>query len=396
MSLYLDYAATSANRPPAVAEAVAHFLTDCGATPGRGGHSPALVAGRTALRCRHAVQSLLGLPGDPGRVAFMANATQALNTALWGVLEPGDPLVVTAYDHNSVLRPAAYLEQARGVQVRMIAGTPDGEIDYQVAEELLDGAKVLSVNSASNVLGHRLPLAELAAIAHAAGALVLLDAAQGAGHLPMNAGEDGADLVAFTGHKGMLGPQGTGGLWVRDGVDIEPLMRGGTGGDSRRREMPSAMPDRLEAGTVNAPGLAGLDAGIRYVMDRGTEAIHAHEAALKARLRSGLEDMSGVRVLSPPAPDGVGIVTLNVEGIDAGALAHRLEKEWGVQGRAGLHCAPECHALLGSAGTGALRFSVGWASTPEDVDRALEGVEGIAGRVSRGSVNHQEATKGGT
>ncbi len=396
MSHYLDYAATSAIRPPSVAEAVAHFLSDCGATPGRGAHSPALDAGRVALRCRHAVQRLLGLPGDPGRVAFMANATQALNTAMWGVLQPGDSLVVTAYDHNSVLRPAAYLEQARGVQLRMIAGTPDGEIDYQGAEELLDGAKLLSVNSASNVLGHRLPLAELAAIAHAAGALVLLDAAQGAGHLPMNAGEDGADLVAFTGHKGMLGPQGTGGLWVRDGLDIEPLMRGGTGGDSRRREMPSAMPDRLEAGTVNAPGLAGLDAGLAYVLDRGVKAIHAHEAELKARLRSGLEGISGVRVLSPPAPDGVGIVTLNVDGIDAGALAHRLEKDWGVQGRAGLHCAPECHALIGSADTGALRFSVGWASTREDVDRALEAIEDIARGASRRSNNHQEASEGGT
>jgi len=160
--------------------------------------------------------------------------------------------------------------------------------------------------------------------------------------------------------------------------------------------MPDAMPDRLEAGTVNAPGLAGLDAGLAYVMDRGPEAIHAHEAGLKALLRSGLEDISSVRVLSPPAPDGVGIVTLNVDGIDAGALAHRLEKEWGVQGRAGLHCAPECHALIGSADTGALRFSVGWASTPEDVNRALEAVEAIAGHKSRRSMNHHEASKGGT
>jgi len=379
MAHYLDFAATSAIRPPAVVEAVTRFLSEVGATPGRGGHARALEAGRTALRCRQAVQRLLGLPGDPGRVAFMPNATWALNTAFWGVLAPGDAVVVSDYDHNAVLRPVAYLARTRGVEVRTLRGTPEGEVDYEEAERLLEGARLLVVNSASNVLGHRLPLAELAARAHASGALVLLDAAQAAGHLPMRCAEEGADLVAFTGHKGMLGPQGTGGLWVREGVEVEPLMRGGTGGDSGSRDMPTPLPDRLEAGTVNAPGLAGLEAGIAYVQERGVEALHAHEARLKTRLWDGLAALAGVRVRSPRAPDGVGIVTLTVDALDPATLATRLERDWGVQGRSGLHCAPECHRLIGTLDTGALRLSLGWASTEADVDRALEGLEALAG-----------------
>ncbi|HSG50173.1 MAG TPA: aminotransferase class V-fold PLP-dependent enzyme, partial [Longimicrobiales bacterium] len=320
-----------------------------------------------------------GLPGDPGRIAFMPNATVAINTALWGVLSPGDAVVVTQYDHNAVLRPAAYLERVRGVQVRMVQGTPEGSLDYEEVDRKLAGARLLVVNGASNVLGHRLPLAELAARARSAGALVLVDVAQGAGHLPLACAQDGADLVAFTGHKGMLGPQGTGGLWVREGVEVEPLLRGGTGGDSTARDMPEAMPDRLEAGTVNGPGLVGLEVGIRFVLERGVAALHAREMELKARLREGLNGISGVTVHSPPAPDGVGIVTMTAQEMDSATLAHRLDKEWDVQARSGLHCAPECHRILGTLGAGALRFSLGWASSVEDVDRAIAGVDALVG-----------------
>jgi len=309
MPHYLDFAATSALRPPDVARAMARFLDECGATPGRDGHALAAEAGRVALRCRRAVQRVLGLPGDPGRVAFFPNATYALNTALWGVLRPGDAVVVTEYDHNAVLRPVHYLARERGVRVGTVAGTPDGGVDYEEVERLVEGARLLVVNSASNVLGTRLPLAALAERAHAAGALVLVDGAQGAGHLPMDMGGLGADLVAFTGHKGLLGPQGTGGLWVRDGVEVEPLLRGGTGGDSRLEDMPAAMPDRLEAGSLNGPGLAGLEAAVAWVEARGVEAIHAEEMRLKARLWDGLADLPGVRVRSPRGPDGVGVVT---------------------------------------------------------------------------------------
>ncbi len=379
MSHYLDFAATAAVRPRAVADAISEFLLGVGASPGRGGYEVSVEAGRHTLRCRRALQQVLGVGGPPGRIAFFQNATYGLNTALWGTLQRGDVLVVSAYDHNAVLRPAAYLERVRGIEVRMLSGTSEGEVDLREAERLLDGAKMLVVNSASNVLGNRLPLEELAPLAHDAGALVLFDAAQGAGHFPLRCAADGADLVAFTGHKGLLGPQGTGGLWVREELEVEPLLRGGTGGDSSRRDMPSAMPDRLEAGTVNAPGIMGLEAGIAYVLERGVESLQSHEAHLKGRLREGLAAIHGVRVRSPAGPDGAGIVTITADRIDPATLATRLDHDWDVQVRPGLHCAPEAHRLLGTLETGAVRFSVGWASTEEDVERALEGVEAIVG-----------------
>ena len=379
MSHYLDFAATSAVRPPTVAAAVAEFLASCGATPGRGGHAAAVEAGRVAFRCRRAVARVLGLPGDVGRIAFMHNATHALNTALWGTLRRGDAVVVTAYDHNAVLRPVHALVRERDVEQRMLAGTPEGDIDLDEAERLLEGARLLVVNGASNVLGTVLPLAALAERARAAGALVLVDAAQSAGHLPVSHADDGADMVAFTGHKGLLGPQGTGGLWVREGVEVTPLLTGGTGGDSNLRDMPAAMPDHLEAGTQNAPGLAGLLAGCQHVLEAGVEETHAREAALKARLRDGLARIPGIRVLSPAAPDGVAVVTVVSDRLDPATLATRLDREHGVMTRAGIHCAPEVHRMLGTSDTGALRFSLGWASTTEDVEGALEATDAILG-----------------
>ena len=377
MPHYLDFAATSALRPPRVAEAVAEFLTDCGASPGRGGHSVAIESGRVVLRCRRALMKVLRLPGDPGRIAFTFNATHALNTAMWGVLDPGDAVVVSQYDHNSVLRPAHGLARDRGVERRMLSGAQDGTVDLEEARVLLEGARLLVVNAVSNVLGTRLPLRELAEAAHDAGALVLVDAAQSAGHVPTDHAAEGADLIAFTGHKGLLGPQGTGGLWVREGIDVRPLLTGGTGGDSLNREMPAAMPDHLEAGTGNVAGVAGLLAGCEHLLECGVEAIHRHEAELKERLREGLAAISGVRLCSPAAPDGAGLVTLTHERSDPALLAERLDRDFGVSARSGLHCAPEAHRVLGTEATGALRFSVGWCSSEEDVDQAIEGVEAI-------------------
>ena len=377
MTTYLDYAATSAIRPACVADAVAEFLGACGASPGRGGHHLAVESGRMTFRCRRQVNRVLGLTGDPGRTAFMMNATHALNTALYGMIGPGDVVVASAYDHNAVLRPLAHLERTRGIEVRMLSAHPDGSVDLEEAERALDGAALLVVNAVSNVLGTVFPLRDVASLARAAGAPVLVDAAQHSGHVTGSLQEEGADAIAFTGHKGLLGPQGTGGLWVREGVEIAPLLVGGTGGNSNIRTMPEAMPDRLEAGTHNAPGLAGLAAGCEFLLERGVDTLHAAESALKARLHDGLAGTAGVRVLSPPAPDGVGVVTFDTDRMDIGELASRLDGEFGVMCRGGLHCAPEVHRMLGTSDTGAVRFSLGWASTVEDVDRALEAVDSL-------------------
>lgn len=373
--VYLDYAATSAVRPEVVLEAMAAYMRGIGATPGRAGHARALEAGRVALRCRRALATLFCAPGDPGRVVFQPNATYALNTALRGTLRPGDAVVRTRYDHNAVRRPVAALASA-GVEERILGGRPDGGVDADELSRLLDGggrpARLLVLPHASNVLGTVLPVAELARRAHAAGALVLLDAAQTAGHLPIDVRALGVDLLAFAGHKGLLGPQGTGGLWIREGLTLDPLVHGGTGGDSASPEMPHVYPDRLEAGTLNAPGIAGLLAGVDWLLERGVDAVHAREAALKRRLWEGASAIGGLTVHSPAAEDGVGIVTVTSERIPADELARRLEREFGILTRAGLHCAPEAHEVLGTLGTGAVRLSIGWATNEADVDRAVQ------------------------
>jgi cysteine desulfurase/selenocysteine lyase len=371
---YLDYAATAAVRPRAVGDAVAAYLHDTGATPGRGGHRLAIEAGRIALRCRQKIARLLNIPGDTGRIAFMANATHALNTAIAGTVDPGDRLVVTAFDHNAVLRPAAAL---RDVTLVLVPGDAGGALDESALARALDGARLLTINAASNVLGTSLDVRRLARMARDAGVLTLVDVAQTAGHLPLDAAAWDVDMIAFTGHKGMLGPQGIGGLWVRDGVAVRPLLRGGTGGDSMLRDMPDAWPDHLEAGSLNAPGIAGLDAGLDEVLRQGVERIHARTSALKQRLWDALSAVDGVSVLSPRAPEGAPIVTLTAAGIDPAALAARLDREHGVLARPGLHCAPEVHRLLGTERTGALRLSLGWASTGQDVERAVAGVAAV-------------------
>ena len=379
----MDFAATSAVRPPEVVRAMVEYMDGCGASPGRGGHRLAVSASRTAFRCRMALAKLLGIPGDPGRIAFMFNATHALNTALWGVLEPGSIVVTTTYDHNAVLRPVHRIAQARGIEVRVLSGAPDGSIDYDEAARKFQGARLVVLNAASNVLGTPLDVRRLTDLAHAAGALVLIDAAQSAGHMPVDVAVDDVDMVALTGHKGLLGPQGTGALWVREGVEVDPMLRGGTGGDSMLRDMPIAYPDHLEAGTSNAPGIAGLLAGIEWIHTRGVQALHEHTAKLKRQLRCGFAALPGVRVLSPEAPDGVPLVTLIADAVDVPTLASRIDREHGVLTRAGLHCAPEVHKLLGTEKTGAVRFSLGWSTTSEQIDRALEAVAAVvdAGKV---------------
>ncbi|HEX2076678.1 MAG TPA: aminotransferase class V-fold PLP-dependent enzyme [Longimicrobium sp.] len=375
--VYLDYAATSAVRPEPVVEAVARYLRDVGATPGRAGHRRAVEAGRIVLRCRRALAALFNVPGDPGRVTFHLNATHALNAALFGLLRPGDRVVRTKYDHNAVRRPVVALAQ-RGVQAVVLEGDAHGGISMFEVEHALRGARLLVITHANNVIGNVLPVAELAERAHAAGALVLVDAAQSGGHLRIDVQAMGIDLLAFTGHKGLLGPQGTGGLWVRDGVELPPPFFGGTGGDSDSPDMPALLPDRLEAGSMNGPGIAGLLAGVEWLMEHGVDAIHQRESALKQRLRDRLNAIPGVAVQSSGNPDGAGIVTITIDGVDAAEAALQLDREHGVLVRAGLHCAPESHVLLGTERTGAVRFSVGWATTEGEVDRAAEAVARIA------------------
>jgi cysteine desulfurase / selenocysteine lyase len=379
-TVYLDFAATSAVRPPEVVEAVSTYLRDQGGTPGRSGHRRALDAGRLALRCRRALADLLGAPGDPGRVTFQLNATHALNVAIFGTLRSGDLVVRTAYDHNSVRRPVAAAVARTGVRESVVGGRADGGVDLDEVAALLRGggrpARLLVVPHVSNVTGAVLPVARMAEMAHEVGALVLVDAAQSAGHLPVAVDALGADLLAFTGHKGLLGPQGIGGLWVREGVEVEPLLHGGTGTDSASASMPASLPDLLEAGSQNAPGIAGLLAGVEWLAERGVEAVHAREARLAGRLRERLAAIPGLEIHSPPAPGGAPLV-LVTGPLPAAELARRLDRDFGVQARAGLHCAPGAHEALGTAGEGGLRLSIGWCTTEDDIGRAADALAEI-------------------
>jgi len=393
---YLDWAATSAIRPATVTRAVIDYLDDVGASPGRGGHRLAIAADRVAFQCRQVLARLLGLHGDTGRIAFMFNATHALNTAMTGVLRRADAVVVTAFDHNAVLRCAHRLERERGVELRMVRGFPDGTLDEPALERALDGARLLCINGASNVLGTTLDVVRLCSLAHQAGALALVDSAQVAGELPFNAHECGADLVAITGHKALLGPQGTGALWAREGIDVEPLLVGGTGGDSMLPDMPPAWPDHLQAGTLNAPGIAGLAAGAHWIMERTVSRIASDAAAIKVALHDALSRVPRVRVISPIAPGGAPIVTIVADDIDPATFAGRLDREFGVLVRPGLHCAPLTHRVTGTETTGAIRFSIGWASTSRDAERAVEAVERIVGARTRTGTGTGTGTRMGS
>lgn len=373
---YLDHAATSWPKPPQVAAAVAAALEGAG-NPGRSGHPLALAAARHVLAAREGVARLLGV-AQPERIAFAPNATAAINLALHGLLRPGDRVVTTAIEHNAVARPLRELER-QGVAVVRIPCAPDGTPDLDALRAALPGARLLVAAHASNVLGTILPLAEMGRLARAAGALFLVDGAQTAGALPTHLGALPVDLFAFTGHKGLLGPQGTGGLYIRPGLELAPLVRGGTGSRSESEEMPEFPPDRYEAGTPNVPGLAGLAAAAAYLEGLTVARVRAHEQALVQRFLDGLRAIPGVVIYGPAAAGArCGLVSLNLRGASPAALGEALEAGFGICTRVGLHCAPAAHRVASTWPEGSVRFSFGHSNTVADVDAALAALGALA------------------
>ena len=376
--IYLDNAATTRTKPQSVVDAVAAALTSFGG-PGRGAHDPAVDASMAVYRARAAVAGVIGAP-SPARVSFAANATAALNVAIAGLLPIGGRAVTTAASHNSVLRPLFRARDERDCAVNVVPVNPDGSLDYGAYARCLDrGADLVAVTHASNLTGDVYDVARLAALAHEAGARFVLDAAQTAGAHPLDMAALGADVVCFTGHKSLYGPQGTGGLAVAEGVDVPPLLEGGSGVHSFDERHPRFMPEALEAGTANAHGLAGLAAGAAYVAAQGVEAIAAQLAALVDRFEAGAAAVPGVRVLGGHADAGrCGIVALNVGAADSGAVADALFQGFGVCVRPGAHCAPLTHRALGTEQQGAVRFSFCSFTTEAEVDAALEALEAVA------------------
>ncbi len=385
--IYFDNAATSWPKPPGVAETMMHFLSDVGANPGRAAHRRAVEAGRIVYDAREAVAELFNAP-DPLRVAFGKNVTEALNLALRGYLRPGDHVVTSSMEHNSMMRPLRALERqdgpsSGGVRVTVVACSPQGVLDpADVEAAIRPDTKLVALNHASNVVGTLLPVAEVGAICRERGLLLLVDAAQTGGAYPLDMQADLIDLLAFTGHKSLGGPMGTGGLIVGQRVDetqIEPLIRGGTGSRSEHEEQPDFLPDVFESGTPNAVGLAGLEAGVRWVLERGVEQIRTHEVALTRRLIGGLKNIPGVTVYGGhDAELQTATVSFNVAGMEPSEVGLRLDDEYGVLCRVGLHCAPAAHKTLGTFPVGTVRFGLGAFNAAHEVDKAVSAVAALA------------------
>ncbi len=377
--IYLDNAATSFPKPPAVAEAIADFLTHRAGNPGRSGHALAVAAQGAVADTRRLLASLFGVR-DPSRLAFAHNATDALNLALWGLLRSGDRVVTTALEHNAVARPLSALAE-RGVTVARVPCAPDGTLDLDDLSRELRAAptRLLAMTHASNVCGTILPVREAAALAHRHGALFLLDAAQTAGILPIDVSGMAIDLLAFPGHKGLLGPTGTGGLYVAPGVRLSPMRQGGTGTRSEEERQPEELPEALESGTVNTAGIAGLGAALRVLQARGLSSVEAHEAALASRLMAGLKEIPGLRVHGTADPRRqVAVVSITLDGWEPVDLGAALDSSFGIAVRPGLHCAPLAHRTLGTYPHGTVRFSPGCSTTEDEVDQALAALRALA------------------
>lgn len=368
--IYLNNAATTLQKPPCVARAVVEAMGGQGSCA-RGSHTSELSAARTVFHTRETLARLFAFP-HPERVVFTANATQALNTALWGLLRPGDHVIATDWDHNSVLRPLHALGLERGVKADYLPADRQGRLAYDRLEDLLrPNTRLLAATHASNLTGDLLDVERMSAFAQKHGLLFLLDAAQTAGSTPIAMEEMGVHLLAFTGHKGLMGPQGTGGLCVAPGVELTPLLSGGTGVRSFEEGQPAEYPEHLEAGTLNGHGLAGLGAAVDFLLDTGVETIHAHERALTERFVRGLRAIPGVTLYGDFSGDRAAVVALNLAGWDPAAAADELSVQYDIAARPGIHCAPRMHRALGTQDTGCLRFSFGWYTTNEEIDAAL-------------------------
>ncbi|HEX9093550.1 MAG TPA: aminotransferase class V-fold PLP-dependent enzyme [Coriobacteriia bacterium] len=377
-AVYLDNGATSWPKPASVVEAMVDAMERAGGNPGRGAHPLALAASRVIFEARRDAAALLGVP-DPRDLLLLAGATEGCNLMLKGLLTAGDRVVVSSMEHNAVARPLHLLAQ-RGITVDVVSADASGFVEPDAVERAVALAPTRAVvcQHASNVTGTVQPIGDIADIAHEAGALLLVDGAQGAGHLAVDLAALDVDAYAVSGHKGLLGPQGVGLLYLRPGLNAEQLLEGGTGGaSSHDPAQPLERPDRYEAGTPNTPGIAGLGAAVRLHLEQGA-AIRDAEQRVARRFREGLSRMPHVTPLGPaPAEESVPIVSFISDAADPDRIAFELDKRYGVAVRAGLHCAPAAHRTLGTLETGAVRLGVGWRTTEDDADFVLDAIARI-------------------
>ena len=375
--IYLDSSATSFLKPPQVAEAVFRSFNTIG-NAGRGAHAPTLNASRLIYDTREKLAALFGTP-DPSRIAFTCNATEALNIAIHGAIHPGEHVITTACEHNSVLRPL-YLKEKEGTELTIIPADKKGRIRYDLLESSVkSNTSAIVLTHASNLSGNVTDLAFVSNFAKKHGLLLIVDASQTAGSLPINVVKMGIDILCFTGHKGLFGPQGTGGLYVREGLTLSPLKSGGSGIHSFDRQHPTDMPTALEAGTLNGHGIAGLNAGLDYILSTGVKNIHTKEISLARRFVNGISDISDLKLYGDiDAPLRTPIISLNIGNMSSASVSDILWEDYEICVRAGAHCAPLMHKTFGTEKQGTVRFSFSCFNTEAEIDTAIQAMHEIA------------------
>ncbi|CAG7643339.1 putative cysteine desulfurase [Paenibacillus solanacearum] len=377
--VYLDHAASSWPKPPKVMEAMVQCMEQYAANPGRGSHEMAVKASRVLFEGRKSLANLFRVK-NPNDISYTLNTTMSLNIAIKGFVQEGDHIICTAIEHNSVRRPLEYLKKTKGIKISYVKTNAKGELSVDdIANEFTANTRLVVCTHGSNLLGSLLPIAEIGQLCKDKGVRFLVDAAQTAGTIPIDVGLMGIDMLAFPGHKALLGPQGTGGLYIAPDLELEPLLHGGTGGQSEAIDQPTVRPDRYEAGTQNTVGIAGLNEGVKFVLQEGTDAIHQKEWNATQRLMEGLMGIHGVSILGPDlGQNKTGIVSFTIAQADSSEVAFILDQSFQIAVRAGYHCSPLAHEMAGTMERGAVRASVGYFNTNSDMDRLIQAVREIA------------------
>lgn len=381
MAIYLDNSATSYPKPEAVYKAVTDTMRNIGANPGRGGYKLSLEAARLVFRCREALADFFNII-NCDRIAFTSNATEALNIGIKGLLERGDEVITSPIEHNSVLRPLHSLEKSLGIKVNFIQCKNDGSFSPEDVEKLITkSTKLIVITHASNVIGTITPVKETFALCKSYGIITMLDVAQTAGILPINVNDMQIDIMAASGHKALFGPQGTGFIYVREGINLKPLKEGGTGTHSSELSQPLEMPEQLESGTLNTAGIAGLLAGINFINETGLENIRRHELMLGNKLIEGLTRNNKIVLYGPKEPEKrASALSFNIKNMDCSEVGFILDEIYDIYVRVGLHCAPMTHKLIGTFPSGTVRVSPGYFNKEEEIEAFINAVNEISER----------------
>lgn len=381
-NIYFDNAATSWPKPESVIAAMNYFNSNIGSNPGRSGHSRSIESGRILFDTRELLADLFSVP-DPLRIVFTANSTHSLNLALRGILKPGDHVITTSMEHNSVMRPLRELEN-NGIELTVVQANRDGILRPELIEKAIKkNTRMIVMIHASNVTGTIMPVAETGKIASSHGILLCVDAAQSAGAIDIDVNELNIDILCFTGHKSLFGPMGTGGIYIKKGIEkeIKPLLSGGTGSRSESEEQPDFMPDKFESGTLNVIGIAGLGAGISFINDTGIDVIREKERELTSMFLDGIKNIEGLKIYGNPLNrDRTAVVSFNFENINSSEASLFFEDNYGILSRAGLHCAPSAHKTIGSFPGGTSRFSFSYFNTEQQIETGINAVREIAQR----------------